>query len=153
VLDSQMRPTISRPSTPLARSPLPPKKRGRPSKSEVETRQAEAIARGEVLSSTKPPAKRARPFAGRFTAEGVADQLVPETDRANLGETLSATPLSNERGITHAGQEQSMVMAAPSTLLKSPPPFLTSAGIVENVPSTSGRAAMSSLSRKRVCTF
>jgi hypothetical protein len=155
VLNNQMRPTISRPSTPLVRSPLPPKKRGRPSKAEVETRQAEAIARGEVLSSPKPPAKRARPLAGEFTTEGVANQLVSESDRTNPnpGDTSSARQLLNERVITHAGQLQPLVMAVPSASATSPPPFSTSAGVVENVPSTSGLAAMSSLSRKRVRNF
>ncbi len=116
---------------------------------------AEAIARGDVISSPKPPAKRARPVAGEFTTEGVANQAVSESDRrdSNLDDTLSERQLLNEGSIAQTGQLQSSIMNVPSASLTSPPPISTSAGVVEIIPSTSGRAAMSSLSRKRVRNF
>jgi hypothetical protein len=116
---------------------------------------AEAIARGDVLSSPKPPAKRARPVTGEFTTEGVANQVVSESDRrdSNPDDTLLERQFLNEGGITQAGQLQSPIMNVPSTTITSPPPISTSAGAVKIIPSTSGQAAMSSLSRKRVRNF
>jgi hypothetical protein len=155
VLENQIGPTTSRPSTPLPNSPLPPKKRGRPSKADIETRQAEALARGEELPSPKPSAKRARPFAGEFSTEGVATQAVSESDGRNLnpGDALLERQLLNESHSTHAEQIQSPIMAVPSPSLTSPPPFSTLMQVGEGVSSTAERAGLSSLSRKRVRIF
>jgi hypothetical protein len=89
-------------SAPLPTATQPPKKRGRPSKADVEQRQAEAIARGEVLQPSrtmtpktlKPNTMRDEPGRMGFTVIAPMAPIVPSNDPTMPGSPYQSDPSS-----------------------------------------------------------
>jgi hypothetical protein len=91
-----IQPRPSSNGSPLSISTFPttqqPKKRGRPSKADVEARNAEAIARGEVILPPKIPARRS---TGDLTAGG--DSSTPRGGVAPVASLISPSPMQEPR--------------------------------------------------------
>jgi hypothetical protein len=87
-------------SVPLPIATQPPKKRGRPSKADVELRQQEAIARGEVLppsrtltpKTLKPSTMRDEPGRSGFTMIAPMAPILPSNDPHMPGSPYQGDP-------------------------------------------------------------